>query len=105
MRRGDVWWVNLAPSTGRRPVVLLSRNDAYLLRRLVVVAPVTTRVRGIPAEVRLGPDDGLPRLSVANLDTLMTIPLSALRERIASLSSQKLQAIEAAIHYALGLDT
>ncbi|RPJ34838.1 MAG: type II toxin-antitoxin system PemK/MazF family toxin [Planctomycetaceae bacterium] len=54
MRRGEVWWADLPPPTGRRPVVLLSRDDAYAVRALVTVAPVTTRIRSIPAEVPLG---------------------------------------------------
>lgn len=60
MRRGDIWWAELPPPTGRRPVVLLSRDEAYAIRALVTVAPVTTRIRQIPAEVPLGPEDGLP---------------------------------------------
>ena len=47
---------------------------AYEVRRLVTVAPVTTRVRGIPVEVALGPKDGMPRECVVNLDTVTTIP-------------------------------
>lgn len=51
MKRGEVWWADLPPPAGRRPVVLLSRDEAYAIRALVIVAPVTTRVRSIPAEV------------------------------------------------------
>jgi hypothetical protein len=68
MKRGEVWWADLPPPTGRRPVVLLSRDEAYAVRALVTVASVTTRIRSIPAEVPLGPEDGLPRDCVANLD-------------------------------------
>ena len=104
MRRGEVWWANLPPPTGRRPVVLLSRDEAYQQRRLAIAAPVTTRIRGIPAEVPLGPEDGLPRPCAANLDALMTIPLRLLEERIAALNSAKLRAVEAAIRFALEIE-
>jgi len=104
MRRGEVWWADLPPPTGRRPVVLLSRNEAYAVRALVTVAPVTTRIRSIPAEVSLGPEDGLPRDCVANLDTIITIAKESLHTRIASLRSEKIQAIDAAIRFALGLE-
>ena len=85
-------------------MVLLSRDEASAVRNLVIVAPVTARVRGIPTEVRLGPEDGLPRDSVANLDVIITIPKSSLRERISSLGTDKVQAMETAIHFALGLE-
>jgi len=69
MRQGDVWWAELPAPSGRRPVVLLTRNEAYAFRELVTVAPVTTHIRRIPTEVALG-KDGLPRQCVASLDTI-----------------------------------
>ena len=104
MRRGEIWWAELEPPVGRRPVLLLSRNEAYSVRSLVIVAPVTTRIRGIPSEVPLGADDGLPQDCVANLDTITTIPKDCLRSRLAVLSAKKLKEIEAAIHFALGME-
>lgn len=104
MKRGEVWWADLPPPTGRRPVVLLSRDEAYAVRALVTVAPVTTRMRSIPAEVQLGPEDGLPRDCVANMDTIITIAKDSLRTPIASLRLEKMQAIDAAIRFALGLE-
>jgi len=85
-------------------VLLLSRNEAYAVRELVTVAPVTTRVRHILSEVPLGPEDGLPRLCVVNLDTITTIAKRSLQERLVSLSSEKLKAVEAALYFALGLE-
>ena len=103
MRRGEVWWAELDPPVGRRPVVLLSRDEAYALRALVTVAPVTTRRRGILTEVDLGPEDGLPRACVANLETITTIPRARQRERIAYLRPEWCQAIDSALSFALGL--
>jgi len=54
--------------------VLLSRDDAYAIRSRLTVAPVTTRQRGIPSEVALGPEEGLPRPCVANLDSITSDP-------------------------------
>jgi mRNA interferase MazF len=84
--------------------VLISRNDAYLYRDLVLVAQVSGRIRGLEAEVFLGPEDGLPHASAANLDSISTIPKASLQRFIATLSDEKLQAVDAAIRYALGLD-
>lgn len=105
MTRGEVWWADLPPPWGRRPVLLLSRDTAYAVRDLIIVTPLTTRVRGIRAEVRLGPEDGLPRHSVANLDVITTVPKDGLDRHITTLSPAKLQAVEAAIHFALGLES
>ena len=104
MRRGEVWWADLPSPSGRRPVVLLSRDEAYLVRDLIIVTPVTTLIRSIPTEVSLGPGDGLPRACVANLDVIITAPKSSLHQRICGLSRDKLRAIEGAIHFALGLE-
>ncbi|MGH7855705.1 MAG: type II toxin-antitoxin system PemK/MazF family toxin [Candidatus Binatia bacterium] len=103
MRRGEVWWAELPPPVGRRPVVLLSRNEAYRVRELVTVAPVTTRVRRIPSEVPLGKDEGLPRPCAANLDSVTTIPKRTLTKRISLLPPVKLQGVERALHFSLGL--
>lgn len=103
MTRGEVWWADLPPPEGRRPVVLLSRNESYGVRNQATVAPVTTRIRGIAVEVELGPGDGLPGRCVVNLDNMNTIRLTRLRERITLLRPAKTRAIDAAIHFALGL--
>ena len=103
MKRGEVWWANLPAPIGKRPVVLLSREEAYSVRGAVTVAEVTTRVRGIPVEVELGPEDGLPRRCVVNLDTIVTIRKELLIERIALVQKDKLDQIEDAIKFALGL--
>ncbi len=103
MRRGELWWAELEEPIGRRPVLLLSRDEAYAVRALVIVAPVTTRIRGIPTEVALGPSEGLPHASVANLDVLLTIRKESLRTRLGVLAPDQLAAVEAALRFALGL--
>ena len=104
MMRGEVWWADLPPPAGRRPVVLLSRDSAYAIRDLVIVTPVSRRVRGIPAEVPLGIEDGLPSGGAANLDVINTVPKDSLLRRITVLSTEKLAAVDTAIHFALGLE-
>lgn len=99
MKQGEVWWAELPRPVGRRPVVLLSRDEAYSVRNAVTVAEITTTIRGIPVEVPLGPDDGLPKRCVANLDTIITIRKELLAERITSLEGDKLNQIKAAIKF------
>ena len=103
MRRGEIWWAVLPEPTGRRPVLLLSRNEAYAVRELVTIAPVTTRIRDLPSEIRLGTAERLPRSCVANLDVITTIPRKCLRERISALTATKARELDEAILFALGL--
>lgn len=103
MRRGDVWWADLPAPIGRRPVLLLSRDQVYLVRELVMVAPITTRIRGIPSEVALGPEQGLPKRCAANLDTIRTISKRKLTERITSLGPEKLAEVERTLKFAFAL--
>jgi mRNA interferase MazF len=103
MKRGEVWWAELPRPIGRRPVVLLSRDEAYAVRNAVTVAEVTTKIRGIPVEVVLGPEDGLPKKCVVNLDTIATIRKDLLVERISLLRSEKLRQIDKAIKFSLSI--
>ena len=104
MRRGEIWWAKLDPPAGRRPVVLLSRDEAYVARSLIIVAPVTTRIRHITSEVLLDTEDGLPQICAANLDTITTVPKDCLQQRIAALSAKKIMELDTAIHFTLGME-
>ncbi|MDO8614194.1 MAG: type II toxin-antitoxin system PemK/MazF family toxin [Dehalococcoidia bacterium] len=103
MRRGEVWWANLDPPAGARPVLLLSRDAAYERRRSVTIAPVTTRIRGLPVEVMLRPEDGLSQISVVNLDDVTTVRKIVLARRLTTLSPAKMREVEEAIRFALQL--
>lgn len=104
MKRGEIWWAELEPPVGRRPVLLLSRDESYSVRELIIVAPVTTRIRHIPSEVPLHIEDGLPKPCVINLDTITTIAKVSLRDRLTILNAEKLRAVEVALHFALGME-
>ena len=103
MKRGELWWVKFPSPIGRRPAVLISRNQAYRVRSAVTVIPLTRTVRGIPVEVPLGPTDGVPRSSAANADTITTVPRDTLEEYLATLTPAKMEALERAIRFALDL--
>ena len=103
MRRGEVWWAELPPPVGRRPVVLLSRDVAYRVRTSITVGIVTRIARNIPVEVPLGPEDEMPQQCVVNLDDILTIPKARLTQRITILSPQKMVGVARAIIFALDL--
>jgi mRNA interferase MazF len=82
--RGDVWWGE-APDKKGRPYLVLTRDDAIPVLRTLLVAPVTRRVRQIPTELPLGPDEGLPGASVAAFDAVTVFPRSRLVRRMGAL--------------------
>ena len=101
MKRGEVWWVEMPPPAGRRPAVLLSRDAAYRVRAAVTVAPITRTIRNIPVEVLLDQSDGMPARCVVNLDDITTVPKSLIKQRVTTLSPEKIQKIDEAIRFAL----
>ena len=101
MRRGEVWWARVDK---KRPVVLLSRDEAYDVRALVIVAPATTTIRGYAVELKVGRREGLPRDCVVNCDWLVTIPKEDLVARAGALSAAKLGRLDNALRFALGLE-
>jgi mRNA interferase MazF len=101
VRQYEVWWASLPLPVARRPVLLLSRNSAYGVLNKVIVAEVTSTIRDIPVEVRLGAREGLPRPSVANLDNVHVVARSDLRSRIGGLSAGRVGEVKRALGYAL----
>lgn len=99
--RGEVWWCEL-PEIGRRPVVVLSRDAAIPRLRRTLVGPCTTTIRGIPSEVLLEPgEDPVPRPSAVNLDSVESVALGTLVERLGRLSDRRMRQICAALEIAV----
>ena len=75
------------------------------MRNAITVAFITTTIRGIAAEVPLGPAAGLAKPCVANLDVINTVPKATLVHRICSLSPAKvgLTEVDRAARFALDL--
>jgi mRNA interferase MazF len=102
--RGEVWWCELAEA-GRRPVVVLSRDAAIPRLRRALIGPCTTTIRGIPSEVLLEPgDDPIPRASVVNLDSVESVSLGTLVERLGRLSDERMRQICSALEVAVGCE-
>jgi len=54
INRGDIWTNEFQRPDKRRPVVVLSRSEAIAVLHIVMVAPITSTIRGLPSEVVLG---------------------------------------------------
>jgi mRNA interferase MazF len=104
VKQYEVWWASLAPPAGKRPVLLLSRDQAYSYLNKFVVVEITSRVRQIAVEVPLGRSEGLSRRCVANCDNIRTVPRSALTERIGRLAPSRCPELKRALGHALGWD-
>ena len=104
MRRGEVRWYTCKAPDKRRPVLILTRDSAIGFLNALTVAPITTTVRDIPSEVFLTPADGLLSDCAANLDNIQTVPKHRLGSVISYLSPEKMEEVDQAIAFALGLD-
>jgi len=100
-RRGELWWCEL-PDIGRRPVVVLSRDVAIPRLGRALVAPCTTTIRRLPSEVLLEPGlDPVPRPCAVNLDSIESVSLGVLVERLGRLADDRLHEVCAALAVAV----
>ena len=99
--RGELWWCEL-PDVGRRPVVVLSRDAAIPRLGRSLVAPCTTTIRGLPSEVVLEPgEDPISRRIAVNLDSVESVPVATLVDRLGRLTPQRMRDICAALAVAV----
>jgi mRNA interferase MazF len=75
---GQVWWADLDKV---RPVIVLTRRRVASQLARVLVAPITTTVRGLATEVPLGAAEGVQDNSVASLDNVQLVPTECLLRR------------------------
>lgn len=98
--RGEVWWCEL-PGAGRRPVVVLSRDAAIPRLKRALIAPCTTKIRGLASEVLVEPsDDPVPLRSAINLDSIESVSLAVLVERVGRLGGERMREVCAALDVA-----
>ncbi len=115
MKRGDVFWADLAPrsgseQTGRRPVIIVSHDgfNATPGWRSVIVVPLSTSAkraqRGPTAVPLLEGSFGLRKSGVALCHQVTTLDRAKLAERLGALSVATLAQIEAGLKAALDLE-
>ena len=99
-QRGQVWWAEME-DVGRRPFLIMTRPAAVGVLRNVLAAPVTRTIRGIPTEMLLGPDDGMPTECVASFDNLRVVPKAHLVDHICTLRPIRMAEACAALRVAV----
>ncbi len=110
MKRGEIWWADLAPyrareQTGRRPVIVWQGDTLTRLLQSVLVVPLTTnldRAKLAGTALISATDGALAADSVALVFQMRAIPKACLKTRIRSLSVEELSELDLATDEAVG---
>jgi len=94
----------LAELDKTRPVLVLTRELAREAMTKVTVAPITSTVKGLSSEVRLGPDNGLDHECAASLDNVVTIPVTSLGRTVGFLRPDQERDLAVAVVLAYDLE-
>ncbi|HET8930082.1 MAG TPA: type II toxin-antitoxin system PemK/MazF family toxin [Acidimicrobiales bacterium] len=102
--RNEIYWADLGPPAGRRPVCVLTRDAAIEVLTSVTCAPITRTMRGIRSEVEIGVAEGLPEPCVISCDNVITIPLENLDDRpVGHLDGIGRTRLDASLRYSLDI--
>jgi mRNA interferase MazF len=104
LNRGEIWTYRFAPPDKQRPVVILSRQQVIGLLHTVMVAPVTSVIRGLASEVVVGVDEGLKHASAVNLDHVQTVERARLVRFVGHLAAARMRQVCRALAVAVGCD-
>ena len=114
MKRGDVYWADLAPRSGseqkgRRPVVIVSHDGFNLLPtwNSMIIVPISTSSaqakRGKTGVLLPAGEGGLTKESVALCHQVSTLDRSKLLHKMGELSEESLRKLKEGLLVALGL--
>lgn len=102
--RNEIYWADLGPPAGLRPVCVLTRDAAASVLTAVTCAPITRTIRGIRSEVEIGTAQGLPEPCVISCDNVITVPIAELDpEPVGRLDEIKRVELDRALRYALDI--
>ena len=104
MNRGDIWMVDLGGKSGKRPVVIITRQNVLEFLNKVSIAEITSKGKGYPTEVYVGQKANLSKSSFIQTDNIQTILKERLVKYIGTLDSQTMQEVSKKIVLALGLE-
>lgn len=102
--RGEIWRYRFSSPDKKRPVLILSRQDVIGLLHTVMVAPVTSTIRGAPSEVVVGVSEGLKHQSAVNLDHVQTVEQARLEGYVGQLGREKMSKVCRALAVAVGCE-
>lgn len=100
---GEVWFADLGIAAKSRPVLVLAVPDDDSARALIIVAPLTSQIRGMRGEVDVGKPRWLPKPSAINVQGLASFDARVLSRRLGSLSGADMARVKAALRDLLDL--
>jgi mRNA interferase MazF len=104
IQRGDIRWFRFSSPAKRRPVVVLGREDVVPFLSQLPVIPISSQIRGLPWEVQLGVEDGMPTPCVLKPEWILSVERSMLGPTIATLRQARWPEVRTALLRFLGLD-
>ncbi len=101
--RGDVYWMTFQPPVGRRPALVVQNDVGNRWAPTTIVAVLSTAPRGdYPFLVGLAADElGTP--TWVHCESLNTVLVSRLEEKLGALSPQAMRAVDQALKVSLSL--
>jgi len=103
--RGEIWRYRFKSPDKLRPVLVLSRSEVIPLLHTVMVAPVTSTIRGGPGEVPVGEREGLKHPSAVNLDHVQTVEKTRLTGYVGRLGPERMREVCRALAIAMGCES
>src|SRR3989304_6717109 len=105
MNRGDVWLIDLGRRIGRRPVVVLTRQNVLQYVNKVTVAEITTKGKGYPTEIDIDQQANLPKSSFIQADNVHTVPKQRLDKYVGKLDPETMRGVSKKVILALELES
>jgi mRNA-degrading endonuclease toxin of MazEF toxin-antitoxin module len=100
---GEIWWADLGMKAKVRPALVLFYPSDDYARSMVILAPLTSEIRGLKGEVDIGKPPWLPKPSAVNIQALVSYDKNALERRMGRRSASHMEAVRAALQEMLGL--
>lgn len=105
--RGEIWLIKLDPTQGSeikktRPCLVLSNDHHHKVNRVLMVIPITTKIRYPSNQVRLDTSTGIDHESCLEIPQMRSADKKRLIKKIGSVSSEKLKEIFIKLNLHLG---
>ena len=110
VKRGEVFYADLIPVVGSeqggfRPVLILQNDIGNKYSPTVIVTAITSQLgkAKLPTHIELSAEEyNLPKNSVALLEQIRTLDKRRLKEKVTTLSAEKMKEVNRALLISLG---